>query len=55
MDRRAGVFIVFAVVCVALAPATDNSYRWVPIATAIAFVVLALASFLDALSRRRSS
>ena len=55
MDRRAAVFLVFAVVCVVLVPFTDDSYRWVPIVTSIAYVVLALASFLDALSRRRSS
>jgi len=55
MDRRAAVFLVFAVVCAALVPLTDDSYRWVPIVTAIAYVVLAIASFLDALSRKRSS
>ena len=55
MDRRAAVFLVFAVMCVMLVPFTDASYRWVPIVTAIAYVVLAIASLLDALSRRRSS
>ena len=55
MDRRAAIFIVFAVVCAVLVPLTDDKYRWVPIVTAITYVVLALASFLDALSRRRSS
>jgi len=55
MDRRAAVFLVFAVVCVALVAPTDDQYRWVPIVTAIAYVVLALASFFDALSRKRSS
>ena len=46
---------MFAVVCLALVPVTDDPFRWVPIATAIAYVVLALASLLDALSRKRSS
>ena len=55
MDRRAAVFLGFAVVCAVLVPLTEDSYRWVPIVTSIAYVVLAVASFLDALSRRRSS
>ena len=55
MDRRAAVFIGFAVVCAALVPVTDDKFRWVPVVTAIAYVVLAAASFLDALSRKRSS
>ena len=55
MDRRAVVFVVFAVVCAALVPATDDQFRWVPIATAIAYLLLSIASLLDALSRKRSS
>jgi hypothetical protein len=55
MDRRAAVFLVFAAVCALLVPLTDNEYRWVPIVTAITYVVLALASLLDARSRKRSS
>ena len=55
MDRRAIFFVSAAIVCALLIPATDTEFRWVPIATAIVYVVLALASLLDARSRDRSS
>jgi uncharacterized membrane protein YqjE len=55
MDRRAGVFLIFALMCVLLVPVTDDEFRWVPIATAVTYVVLALASLLDARSRKRSA
>ena len=55
MDRRAGVFLVFAAMCFLLVPVTDSDYRWVSIATAVTYVVLAAASLLDARSRKRSS
>lgn len=55
MDRRAGVFLVFAAMCLLLVPVTDDEFRWVPIATAVTYIVLALASLLDARSRKRSS
>jgi len=55
MDRRAGVFLVFAAMCLLLVPVTDDEFRWVPITTAIAYVLLAAASLLDARSRKRSS
>ncbi|MEY2459238.1 MAG: hypothetical protein QOG30_1068 [Acidimicrobiaceae bacterium] len=55
MDRRASVFLVFAFMCALLVPVTDNEFRWVPIATAVTYVLLAAASMLDARSRKRSS
>jgi hypothetical protein len=55
MDRRAGVFLIFAAMCLVLVPITDDEYRWVPIVTAVTYVVLAAASLLDARSRKRSS
>jgi uncharacterized membrane protein YqjE len=55
MDRRAAVFLGFALTCALLVPVTDDEYRWVPIATAVTYVLLALASLLDARSRKRSS
>jgi len=55
MDRRAVFFIGAAIACALLIPVTDNDYRWVPVATAIVYIVLALASFLDAWSRKHSS
>ena len=54
MDRRALFFAVAAVICLALVPVAEAEHRWVPEVTAGAYVVLALASFLDALSRHRS-
>jgi hypothetical protein len=55
MDRRAAFFLVAAAACALLIPLTDDEYRWVPLASAIVYVLLALASFLDARSRKRSS
>jgi hypothetical protein len=55
MDRRAAVFLVFALMCASLVPVTDDEFRWVPLATAIVYVLLAIASVLDARSRKRSS
>ncbi len=39
--------------CLLLVPVTDDEFRWVPIATAVTYVVLAGASLLDARSRKR--
>jgi hypothetical protein len=55
MDRRAVFFVGAAFACALLVPVTDNEFRWVPIATAIVYIVLALASFLDARSRKHSA
>jgi hypothetical protein len=55
MDRRAMFFVLAAIVCAALIPVTDDDFRWVPLATSIVYVILAIASLLDARSRRRSS
>ena len=55
MDRRAVFFVVAAVACALLIPITDDAFRWVPIATSIVYLLLALASFLDARSRKHSS
>ena len=55
MDRRAAFFLVAALACALLIPAMDDEFRWVPIATGIVYLVLALASTLDARSRRRTS
>jgi hypothetical protein len=47
MDRRAVFFSGAAVVAAMLIPATTEPLRYVPIIVAIAYVVLALASYLD--------
>jgi hypothetical protein len=52
-DRRAFVFLLFAVVCVVLAPVAEPRHRWVPEVTAVVYVVLAAGSLLDAWSRSR--
>jgi hypothetical protein len=53
MDRRALFFIGAAVVCAAVAPATESDLRWIPIVMAGAYAILALLSLLDAWSRHR--
>lgn len=53
-DRRALFFVLSAVVCVGLIPLAEAKHRWVPEVTAVVYVVLAVASFLDAWSRSRS-
>jgi hypothetical protein len=51
--RRSVVFLVFAAMCFALIPAAEPQFRWVCIVTGAAYVVLAIASALDAASRGR--
>jgi Phosphate transporter family len=53
MDRRAAFFLLASVVCLALAPvAGDNA--WVALTVAAVYLLLSVASWLDAWSRRRS-
>ncbi|MBA3289828.1 MAG: hypothetical protein H0U21_17750 [Acidimicrobiia bacterium] len=47
MDRRALFFFGAAVVAAMLAPVTEHEHRWVPIALAIVYVVLGVASWAD--------
>lgn len=54
IDRRALFFAVFAVVCFVLVPIAEAKHRWVPEWLGIIYVVLAIASALDAWSRSRS-
>ncbi len=63
MDRRALVFTIFAVVCLALYPLADKydgsaswsiggeGWAWVPVILGVVYLVLALLSFLDARSK----
>jgi uncharacterized membrane protein YqjE len=55
MDRRAVFFVIAAAACALLILVTDDEFRWVPTATAIIYILLALASFFDARSRKHSS
>ncbi len=54
MDRRAAFFLFASALAVALIPVADPEHRWVPIAVAIVYVVLAVASLADARSRDRT-
>jgi hypothetical protein len=53
MDRRAAFFLLAAALCAVMIPIAEADVRWVPELTAVTYVVLALASFLDFRSRRR--
>ena len=52
MDRIV-FFLSAAVVCAALYPLSDRQFRWVASGTALVYVVLAVLTALDLLSRRR--
>ena len=52
-DRRIWFFAIAAVVAFALTPVAPPQFQWVPRATAVAYVVLAILVALDAASRRR--
>jgi hypothetical protein len=55
MDRRAVFFLCSALVCAVLAFVTPSELRWVGNVMTAAYAVLAMASWLDHSSRRRSS
>ena len=55
MDQRAIFFLGAAFVCALLIPVTDGEHRWVPIALAVVYVLLALASWADRRSRMRGN
>jgi hypothetical protein len=55
MDKRALFFLVAAIVCTVLVPATPGEYRWFAIGLAVLYAVLALASWLDNQSRKREA
>jgi hypothetical protein len=47
MDRRAAFFLGAAVICAILIPVTEQEQRWVPVALAVVYVLLAIASWAD--------
>jgi hypothetical protein len=55
MDRRAVFFMCSALVCAVLVFVTPSELRWVGNVMTAAYAVLAMASWLDHSSRRRSS
>ncbi len=51
MDRRAAFFVGAALVCLLLVPVTEAAQRWVPVALAVVYALLALGSWADHRSR----
>lgn len=52
MDRRAVFFAVAALMAALLIPLTGPALRWVPVAVAVTYLLLAVASYADARSSR---
>ncbi|MGI8661845.1 MAG: hypothetical protein ACR2LQ_01365 [Acidimicrobiales bacterium] len=52
-DRRVAFFLFAAAVCFVLVPVADPELRWVPIFVGVVYIVLAVASALDARSRSK--
>jgi hypothetical protein len=50
-DRRAAFFAVASVLCAALYPVAAVEYRWVCVTLAVLYALLAVASFLDSVTR----
>jgi hypothetical protein len=50
-DRRAAFFLLAALVCAALTPLADTDHRFVAGGLAALYLVLAVASWLDARGR----
>ncbi len=55
MDHRAVFFLAASAMCAALWPLAPTDTRWVNVWLAVAYVVLALASLADFVSRRRQT
>jgi hypothetical protein len=51
-DRRITFFLAAAVVCALMTPLAPGELRWVPVATAVTYVVLAILVGLESLSGR---
>ncbi|HUR76527.1 MAG TPA: hypothetical protein VMZ22_01165 [Acidimicrobiales bacterium] len=52
-DRRALFFLMSAVAAGLLVPVAEQEHRWIVTTVAVTYVVLAIASALDAWSRAR--
>jgi hypothetical protein len=53
MDRRVLFFLLAGVAGLALTPVVDADHRWVAVAVGVAYLVLALAAYLDRRTRDR--
>ena len=51
-DRRAIIFIVFAIVTFLLVPISPTDFQWVGELLSVTYLVLAALSWLDKVSRR---
>ena len=51
-DRRITFFLAAAVLCALMTPLAPGEVRWVPVATAVTYVVLAILVALESLSGR---
>jgi hypothetical protein len=51
-DRRITFFLAAAVLCAAMTPIAPRAHRWVPVATAVTYAVLAVLVALESLSGR---
>lgn len=52
IDRRITFFLVAAVLCALVTPLAPTGIRWVPVATGVTYVVLAVLVALESLSGR---
>jgi hypothetical protein len=53
IDRRITFFLAAAVVSALMTPLAPGELRWVPVATAVTYVVLAILVALESLSGRK--
>lgn len=51
-DRRITFFLAAAVVCALMTPLAPGELRWLPVATAVTYLVLAILVALESLSSR---
>lgn len=54
IDRRITFFLAAAVVSALMMPLAPAGLRWVPVATAVTYVVLAILVALESLSGRKN-
>ena len=52
IDRRVTFFLAAAVLCALMTPLAPGALRWVPVATAVTYGVLAVLVALESLSGR---
>ena len=52
IDRRITFFLAAAAVCGLMTPLAPGEFRWVPVATAATYIVLAVLVALESLSGR---